>query len=108
MKSSVRRSGKDLRHSGGDGPPRPSERAGTRTAKAICAKYSPNFAIPRDRLTTWEELGWTGDVKYHMGGYKSPQKGRRHDLVIRMPANPSHLELIDPLSEGMARAANTE
>jgi 2-oxoglutarate dehydrogenase E1 component len=64
------------------------------------------FADPKGRSTTWGEMGWTGDVKYHMGGYKSPRKGDGIDLVIHMPANPSHLEQIDPVILGMARAAN--
>ncbi len=66
------------------------------------------FHDPKDRSTTWDELGWTGDVKYHMEGYKSPQGADRSDLVIHMPANPSHLELVDPVIEGMARAADSK
>ena len=69
------------------------------------------FSDPKGRATTWDELGWTGDVKYHMGGYRSPNAedaAQRIDLVIRMPANPSHLEQIDPVILGMARAANTK
>jgi 2-oxoglutarate dehydrogenase E1 component len=53
-------------------------------------------------------MGWTGDVKYHMGAYRSPQQGDDMNLVIRMPANPSHLEQIDPVLEGIARAINTD
>ena len=64
------------------------------------------FKDPQGRATTWDELGWTGDVKYHMGGYKSPKDGQKADLVIRLPANPSHLELVDPFILGMARAAD--
>ena len=64
------------------------------------------FRDPKGRATTWDELGWTGDVKYHMGGYKSPKKGQKADLVIRMPANPSHLEAVNPFILGMARAAD--
>jgi 2-oxoglutarate dehydrogenase E1 component len=64
------------------------------------------FNDPQGRATTWDELGWTGDVKYHMGGYKSPKEGQRADLVVRVPANPSHLELVDPFILGMARAAD--
>ena len=64
------------------------------------------FKDPQGRATTWDELGWTGDVKYHMGGYKSPKENQKADLVIRMPANPSHLELVDPYILGMARAAD--
>ena len=65
------------------------------------------FSDPQGRATTWDELGWTGDVKYHMGGYRSPDQNSEIDLVVRMPANPSHLEQIDPVIQGMARAANT-
>jgi len=64
------------------------------------------FKDPKGRATTWDELGWTGDVKYHMGGYKSPKVDQEADLVIRLPVNPSHLELIDPFILGMARAAD--
>jgi 2-oxoglutarate dehydrogenase E1 component len=64
------------------------------------------FKDPKGRANTWDELGWTGDVKYHMGGYKSARKGQQADLVMRMPANPSHLELVDPFILGMARAAD--
>jgi 2-oxoglutarate dehydrogenase E1 component len=71
------------------------------------AQILAEFNDPDGRATTWDELGWTGDVKYHMGGYKSPMAGQKTDLVIRMPANPSHLELVDPCILGMARAADS-
>ena len=66
------------------------------------------FTDPKGRATTWDELGWTGDVKYHMGAYKTPAEGEKIDLVIRIPPNPSHLEQIVPVVQGMARAANTK
>ena len=65
------------------------------------------FTDPQGRATTWDELGWTGDVKYHMGGYRNPDQNTGIDLVVHMPPNPSHLEQIDPVIQGMARAANT-
>ncbi|MGE5377888.1 MAG: 2-oxoglutarate dehydrogenase E1 component [Bacteroidota bacterium] len=65
------------------------------------------FTDPQGRATTWDELGWTGDVKYHMGGYRKPDQSTGIDLVVHMPPNPSHLEQIDPVIQGMARAANT-
>jgi 2-oxoglutarate dehydrogenase E1 component len=65
------------------------------------------FTDPQGRATTWDELGWTGDVKYHMGGYRKPDQSTGIDLVVSMPPNPSHLEQIDPVIQGMARAANT-
>jgi 2-oxoglutarate dehydrogenase E1 component len=66
------------------------------------------FTDPKGRATTWDELGWTGDVKYHMGGYRTPEQGKEIDMLIHMPANPSHLEQIDPVIQGMGRAANTK
>ncbi len=66
------------------------------------------FKDPKDRSRTWDELGWTGDVKYHMGGFKSPQGTDHIDVVVSMPANPSHLELIDPIIQGMSRAADSK
>ena len=65
------------------------------------------FTDPQGRATTWDEQGWTGDVKYHMGGYRTPDQKTGIDLVVHMPPNPSHLEQIDPVIQGMARAANT-
>ncbi len=50
-------------------------------------------------------IGWTmGDVKYHEG-LRRVVKGT--GLVIAMPPNPSHLEVVNPIVEGMARAAGT-
>jgi 2-oxoglutarate dehydrogenase E1 component len=66
------------------------------------------FADPKGRATTWDELGWTGDVKYHIGAYLSPGKDQKTDMLIYMPANPSHLEMVNPLIAGIARAANTK
>ena len=66
------------------------------------------FADPQGRATTWDELGWTGDVKYHMGAYRSLRRDQKMDMLVHMPPNPSHLEMVDPVVAGMARAANTK
>ncbi|MBV6450008.1 MAG: 2-oxoglutarate dehydrogenase E1 component [Anaerolineales bacterium] len=66
------------------------------------------FADPKGRATTWDELGWTGDVKYHMGAQKKVGDDKESYTTIHMPANPSHLEQIDPVLVGMARAINTK
>ena len=44
-----------------------------------------------------------GDVKYHQGavGQRKTKSGRNIDLVLA--SNPSHLEFVDPVVEGMAR-----
>ena len=45
-------------------------------------------------------------MKYHSGARVSVQE--RGELVIAMPPNPSHLEFVDPVVVGMARAAATD
>jgi len=66
-----------------------------------------DFKDPLKVQEMQEAIGWTvGDVKYH--------KGVRHeveqddDLIITMPPNPSHLEQINPVAVGMARAVGTD
>jgi len=62
-----------------------------------------DFVDPEDENV----LGWQlGDVKYH--------QGREYDVygdkqfILQMPPNPSHLEAINPIAVGMARAAGTD
>jgi 2-oxoglutarate dehydrogenase E1 component len=50
-------------------------------------------------LTEGGTLGYTGDVKYHMGGIRAAGQ-----LQVILAHNPSHLEFVDPVVEGMARA----
>jgi 2-oxoglutarate dehydrogenase E1 component len=53
------------------------------------------------------EVGWTGDVKYHAGARRAMYNGNTLDLVISIAPNPSHLEHVNPVVEGMARAAGS-
>jgi 2-oxoglutarate dehydrogenase E1 component len=54
------------------------------------------------------DLGFMGDVKYHAGArIKAQPDGLPKEVVISMPPNPSHLEAVDPVLNGMARAAAT-
>jgi 2-oxoglutarate dehydrogenase E1 component len=51
--------------------------------------------------------GGTGDVKYHLGaeGVRSTPAG---EITVTLAANPSHLEAVDPVVEGRARAEQTD
>ena len=53
------------------------------------------------------EEGGSGDVKYHLGaqGTRSTPSG---DITITLVSNPSHLEAVDPVVEGRARAEQTD
>ncbi|MGH9029423.1 MAG: multifunctional oxoglutarate decarboxylase/oxoglutarate dehydrogenase thiamine pyrophosphate-binding subunit/dihydrolipoyllysine-residue succinyltransferase subunit, partial [Acidimicrobiales bacterium] len=46
----------------------------------------------------------SGDVKYHKGVVGKFEGRSGKQLVVTMAANPSHLEGVDPVVEGMARA----
>jgi 2-oxoglutarate dehydrogenase E1 component len=51
--------------------------------------------------------GGTGDVKYHLGaeGFRDTEHGK---IAVTLAANPSHLEAVDPVVEGMTRAEQTD
>ena len=51
--------------------------------------------------------GWVGDVKYHLGirGYHLGDEEADQNVLVNLAPNPSHLEHVDPVVEGMARAA---
>ena len=51
--------------------------------------------------------GGTGDVKYHLGaeGTRTTAAG---DITVTLASNPSHLEAVDPVVEGRARAEQTD
>jgi 2-oxoglutarate dehydrogenase E1 component len=51
--------------------------------------------------------GWTGDVKYHAGGRRA-YRAQDGTVTIQMAPNPSHLEFVNPVVEGMARAADED
>jgi 2-oxoglutarate dehydrogenase E1 component len=54
-----------------------------------------------------EDGGWVGDVKHHQGarGYYVGETDEDRKVLLDLPPNPSHLEYLDPVAEGMARAA---
>ncbi|MDX6509747.1 MAG: multifunctional 2-oxoglutarate metabolism enzyme [Gaiellaceae bacterium] len=51
--------------------------------------------------------GGSGDVKYHLGaeGTRTTSTGQ---ITVTLAANPSHLEAVDPVVEGQARAEQTD
>jgi 2-oxoglutarate dehydrogenase E1 component len=73
--------------------------------------YAQILAEFKDPLLprSWaEDLGWMGDVKYHAGARVEHRDDLPETLVVSMPPNPSHLEAVDPVLAGMARAAATD
>jgi len=66
----------------------------------ILAEFKDPVAVDALRM----DLGWMGDVKYHAGASTAGPVGHTY---VTMPPNPSHLEAVDPVVVGMARAAGT-
>ncbi|HEX2097743.1 MAG TPA: 2-oxoglutarate dehydrogenase E1 component [Rubrobacteraceae bacterium] len=50
---------------------------------------------------------WVGDVKYHLGirGFHLGEEEADQKVLVNLAPNPSHLEHVNPVVEGMARAA---
>jgi 2-oxoglutarate dehydrogenase E1 component len=49
-----------------------------------------------------------GDVKYHQGAVSTRKTKAGKELRIQLSCNPSHLETVDPVVEGMVRARQDE
>jgi 2-oxoglutarate dehydrogenase E1 component len=50
----------------------------------------------------------TGDVKYHLGAEGTYATRSGEPLTVQLAPNPSHLEFVNPVVEGMARARQTD
>jgi multifunctional 2-oxoglutarate metabolism enzyme len=72
-----------------------------RSYQAILVEFEGESNLEAD--TAMPE-GGTGDVKYHHGasGTRKTQAGR--SMTVTLSPNPSHLEFVDPVVEGRARA----
>src|SRR5215472_10308797 len=64
--------------------------------KVIFTEFSENY-IP-------DLVAGDGDVKYHLGYQAVRRLASGAEVEIRLSSNPSHLEAVDPVVEGKARA----
>ena len=55
-----------------------------------------------------QEAGESGDVKYHLGWRRVVKNAAGQEAEVRLVNNPSHLEVVDPVVLGVARAAQDE
>ncbi|HXA10073.1 MAG TPA: 2-oxoglutarate dehydrogenase E1 component [Chthoniobacterales bacterium] len=67
-----------------------------KSLKVLFTEFSTNY-IP-------DLVAGDGDVKYHLGYHTIRQLASGAEIEIRLAANPSHLEAVDPVVEGTARA----
>jgi 2-oxoglutarate dehydrogenase E1 component len=67
-----------------------------KSLKVIFTEFSENY-IP-------DLVAGDGDVKYHLGYQAVRRLASGGEVEIRLSSNPSHLEAVDPVVEGKARA----
>ncbi|HEY1349990.1 MAG TPA: 2-oxoglutarate dehydrogenase E1 component [Ktedonobacteraceae bacterium] len=61
-----------------------------------------------EAMTESFRAGWIGDVKYHLGAEYVLDERAEVSLKVTLAPNPSHLEFINAVVEGMTRAAQEE
>src|SRR5262249_983178 len=71
---------------------------------AILTEFERPGQRPNAAASDHGDAGWTGDVKYHLGA-RWPGRGTVVQVSITLVPNPSHLEFVNPVVEGMSRAA---
>ncbi|GEP34521.1 alpha-ketoglutarate decarboxylase [Nocardioides szechwanensis] len=72
-------------------------------ANIVGKKYSQIFREFEGNIDPRTVQG-SGDVKYHLGAEGEFEAGSGHKIKVSVAANPSHLEAVDPVLEGIARA----
>lgn len=79
----------------------------------IVAEFEGRLPAKRAAQSGGSAEGWTGDVKYHAGGKRAISADEQSDpragsVSVVLAPNPSHLEFVDPVVQGMARAADED
>jgi multifunctional 2-oxoglutarate metabolism enzyme len=72
-------------------------------ANIVGKKYSQIFREFEGNIDPRTVQG-SGDVKYHLGAEGEFVSGLGETIKVSVAANPSHLEAVDPVLEGIARA----
>ncbi|CUR55920.1 Multifunctional 2-oxoglutarate metabolism enzyme (Includes: 2-oxoglutarate dehydrogenase E1 component; Dihydrolipoyllysine-residue succinyltransferase component of 2-oxoglutarate dehydrogenase complex) [metagenome] len=72
-------------------------------ANIVGKKYSQIFREFEGNIDPRTVQG-SGDVKYHLGAEGEFVAGSGDKIAVSVAANPSHLEAVDPVLEGIARA----
>ncbi|WP_127579192.1 2-oxoglutarate dehydrogenase E1 component [Paenibacillus koleovorans] len=70
--------------------------------------HAPNKDLFPSEGSLGINFGWTGDVKYHLGAHRSVKSGETVETRLTLANNPSHLEYVNPVVQGFARAAQDD
>lgn len=72
----------------------------------IGKSYTNIFSEFEDEMDPDSPQG-TGDVKYHLGASGNYKTSNGNEIKVSVASNPSHLEWVNPVVEGIARAKQT-
>jgi 2-oxoglutarate dehydrogenase E1 component len=76
-------------------------------ANSIGKSYAQIFREFEGEMDPTSTQG-SGDVKYHVGAIGKHISPNGNEVTLLLAANPSHLEAVDPVVEGMARARDDQ
>jgi 2-oxoglutarate decarboxylase len=79
-----------------------------RSVESIMAEFEGAKALEAVKAISALPHGGTGDVKYHHGAEGLFSTADGEEIKVRLYPNPSHLEFVDPVVTGGARATQTE
>lgn len=68
---------------------------------------APSKDLVPSEGSTGINYGWTGDVKYHLGADREIKESSA-EATITLANNPSHLEFVNPVIEGLTRASQDD
>jgi 2-oxoglutarate decarboxylase len=78
-----------------------------RSEESIFAEFEGSKAIESVKAVASIPHGGTGDVKYHYGHSGTFKTAEGEDIEVGLYPNPSHLEFVDPVVVGAARASQS-
>ncbi|MCH1625911.1 2-oxoglutarate dehydrogenase E1 component [Fredinandcohnia quinoae] len=70
--------------------------------------HSPNKDLIPSEGSRGINFGWSGDVKYHLGADRKIIGEKKHTVHVNLANNPSHLEFVNPVVQGITRAAQED
>ncbi|WP_108671503.1 2-oxoglutarate dehydrogenase E1 component [Peribacillus acanthi] len=71
-------------------------------------QHAPNKDLVPSEGSTGINYGWSGDVKYHLGGDRQIKEENTVKARLTLANNPSHLEYVGAVVEGYTRAAQDD
>jgi 2-oxoglutarate dehydrogenase E1 component len=80
-----------------------------RPYETIFGEFEGTSTVAVVKAVTEIPQGGTGDVKYHHGySRQADPRSAEQQVLVNLESNPSHLEFVDPVVLGAARAAQTD